>query len=125
LLISERFKQPNLDNILLYILDDNVSEGFDIIAQRKNELDALVIGRNELAKWTKLNNKKVEVPKVLRKSNDGDEEEYKRDYESIKVVNLPPMVSRVSECKFCFSKEVCSLCAISIEENVERKPPAG
>jgi len=41
------------------------------------------------------------------------------------VVKLPPMISRVSECKGCFSKEICSLAAISLEERVERKAPVG
>jgi len=31
LLISERFKHANPDNILLYIMDDQVKEGFDIV----------------------------------------------------------------------------------------------
>jgi len=35
------------------------------------------------------------------------------------------MISRVSECKQCFSKEICSLAAISLEEKVERKEPVG
>ena len=35
------------------------------------------------------------------------------------------MISRVSECKMCFSKEVCSLAAISIEADVPRKAPIG
>jgi len=69
LLIAERFKHANPDNILLYILDDNLKDGFEVVKQRKQELDALVMGRNEIAKWTKLNNKKVEVPKTqIRKS---------------------------------------------------------
>ena len=31
LLISERFKNANTDNFLLYIMDDNVKEGFELI----------------------------------------------------------------------------------------------
>ena len=35
------------------------------------------------------------------------------------------MISRVSECKMCFSKEVCTLAAISIEADIPRKAPVG
>ena len=35
------------------------------------------------------------------------------------------MIARVSECKQCFSKEICSLAAISLEADVPRKPPIG
>lgn len=31
LLISERFKNPNKDNILLYIMDQNINEGFQYL----------------------------------------------------------------------------------------------
>ena len=52
LLISERFTdQANPDNILLYILDDSVKSGFEVIKQVKSELDRLILARNELAKW--------------------------------------------------------------------------
>jgi len=91
LLISERFLNSNPDNILLYILDDDVENGFQIIAENKNELDQLIMGRNELAKWFK--------------NNGGDQ------------ISLPPMISNYTECRFCFQKEVCSLAAISMEAN--------
>jgi hypothetical protein len=134
LLIAERFKHANPDNILLYIMDDNVKEGFEVIKQKKQELDALVMARNEIAKWTKLNNKKVEVPRTqVRKSvtidpttgSEQTEIEYQKDYENVKVVHLPPMSNRIQECKSCFSKEVCSLFAISIEADIKREEPAG
>ena len=35
------------------------------------------------------------------------------------------MISRVQECKGCFSKEVCTLAAISIESDIPRKAPVG
>jgi len=35
------------------------------------------------------------------------------------------MISRVQECKGCFSKEVCTLAAISIEADIPRKAPIG
>lgn len=35
------------------------------------------------------------------------------------------MISRVQECKMCFSKEVCTLAAISIEADIPRKAPVG
>lgn len=35
------------------------------------------------------------------------------------------MISRVNECKMCFSKEICSLAAISLEAEVPRKHPTG
>jgi CRISPR/Cas system-associated exonuclease Cas4 (RecB family) len=36
LLIAERFKNANDDNILLYIMDEKVSEGFEILKNFKN-----------------------------------------------------------------------------------------
>lgn len=35
------------------------------------------------------------------------------------------MISKIYECKSCFSKEVCSISALALEENVERKAPVG
>lgn len=51
LLISERFKHSNSENILLYIMDDNVKDGFEYLKQNKLELESLIMGRNEIAKW--------------------------------------------------------------------------
>lgn len=51
LLIAERFKNANAENILLYIMKDNLKEGFQYLKAMKGELDNLVLGRNELAKW--------------------------------------------------------------------------
>ena len=51
LLISERFKNANPDNILLYIMENPVQDGFEYLKQQKLELDSLILGRNELAKW--------------------------------------------------------------------------
>jgi hypothetical protein len=90
LLIAERFKNSNPDNILLYIMDDDVKQGFDVIKQHKLELDALIIGRNELAKWSKKNTKNVFATKT-------------EDIDSIRVVHLPPMLKNVTVCKTCFS----------------------
>jgi hypothetical protein len=42
-----------------------------------------------------------------------------------RLVYLPPMISKISECRGCFSKEACTLVAISIEENIPRPPPVG
>ena len=56
LLIAERFANANPDNILLYIMDEPVASGFEYHKQKKNELDTLILGRNELAKWIKKNN---------------------------------------------------------------------
>lgn len=39
LLISERFKNANPENILLYIMDDKVEEGFEYIKRNRMELD--------------------------------------------------------------------------------------
>lgn len=51
LLISERFLNANPSNILLYIMDESVKSGFEYLRQKKEELDQLILGRNELAKW--------------------------------------------------------------------------
>ena len=59
LLISERFvKSANPENILLFIMDDDVknTNSFQYIKQTRSELDSLVMGRNELARWYKKNN---------------------------------------------------------------------
>lgn len=39
LLISERFKNANPENILLYIMDEKVEEGFEYIRRNRMELD--------------------------------------------------------------------------------------
>lgn len=41
------------------------------------------------------------------------------------MVKLPAMISRVQECKGCFSKEVCTLAAISLEADIPRKAAVG
>jgi len=51
LLISERFKNSNPENILLYIMDDDVKDGFQYIRRNKIELDNILFARNQLAKW--------------------------------------------------------------------------
>lgn len=61
LLISERFKNANTDNILLYIMENPVRDGFEYLKQSKLELDQLVLGRNEIAKWQQLNSRKIEL----------------------------------------------------------------
>jgi len=55
LLMAERFKNSNDDNILLYIMDDNVKERFEIVKTKQMEINAIIICRNRLAKWFKLN----------------------------------------------------------------------
>jgi hypothetical protein len=112
LLIAERFKNSNPDNILLYILDDDVADGFDVIKQHKLELDALVIGRNELAKWIKKNSQSINII-----PND--------DIESLRVIHIPPMTSKIQECKYCYTKDACVISAISLEANITREAPVG
>lgn len=63
LLISERFKNSNPDNILLYIMENPVKDGFEYLKQQKVELDSLILGRNELAKWQKLNSAHIDLPR--------------------------------------------------------------
>jgi hypothetical protein len=41
-------------------MDDNLKTGFEYVKTLKCELDAIVIGRNDLAKWQKLNSKSYE-----------------------------------------------------------------
>ena len=55
LLIAERFKEANPENILLYIMTNPAGDGFENLRARKFELDNLILARNELAKWQKLN----------------------------------------------------------------------
>lgn len=104
-----------------------------------------MLGRNELAKWQKLNSAHIDLPRRAMYSTDKSNpaafdddlepeddsqkcesiEDQAKQWDNIKVVKLPPMISRVSECKGCFSKEVCSLAAISLEADIPRKPPTG
>jgi len=55
LLISERFCYSNPENILIYIRDEDLKQGFEMIKQQKLELDSLIMTRNELARWHKKN----------------------------------------------------------------------
>jgi len=106
-------------------------------------LDNLVLGRNELAKWHKLNSTLIDLPRHVfsdKFKKNGDEigggappdvpvpvdaADDAAKWDTIKVVKLPAMISRVQECKGCFSKEVCTLAAISIEADIPRKDPVG
>ena len=63
LLIAERFINANPDNILLYIMEQPVANGFEYLKQQKLELDSLILGRNELAKWHKLNSMHIDLPR--------------------------------------------------------------
>ena len=63
LLISERFKRSNPDNILLYIMENPVRDGFEYLHQQKLELDNLILGRNEIAKWQKINQSSIDIPR--------------------------------------------------------------
>ena len=103
----------------------------------------MILGRNELAKWHKLNSTHIDLPRhVFQQDNtrrtphdqnaagsagsvELNETEENSKWDQIKVVRLPAMISRVSECKMCFSKEVCTLAAISIEADIPRKAPVG
>ena len=128
LLISERFLNSNPENILLYIMDDNIQEGFVYMKSNKLELESLVMGRNEQAKWVRRNQVNPFVPrKYLNEIGQIQDDliEENKSWDSIQIVKLPPMIKRPSECKGCFNKEVCSLSAISLEENVERDPLMG
>ena len=126
LLISERFKNSNPDNILLYIMDQNLTDGFILQNHIKQEVDSLIIGRNELAKWNKENTKKFDnmyVPALpARVQLDPSLLEFEQDPEmrnkieteikkinDIKVVHNPPMAQNASVCKSCYSREICTL----------------
>jgi hypothetical protein len=61
LLISERFANSNPNNILLYLMDEQVKQGFEYVQQAKEQLDRLILSRNELAKWQQLNLHKIEL----------------------------------------------------------------
>lgn len=98
LLISERFKNANPDNILLYIMENPVKDGFEYLKQQKLELDSLILCRNELAKWQQLNSKKIDLTRRPAFIQDC-QEPLSQDIDEIEVVKLPPMISRVSECK--------------------------
>lgn len=46
-------------------MDEEVKNGFDYIKTTKQELDSLIIGRNELAKWQKRNSFIPKIPNSL------------------------------------------------------------
>jgi hypothetical protein len=48
-------------------MDDDVknTSAFQYIKQTRSELDSLVMGRNELARWYKKNNTQVPIPKKI------------------------------------------------------------
>ena len=70
--MSERFKNANTDNILLYILEgyDDHSKGTEIIQHNKLEIDGIIIGRNKLAKAIKNNQQVVKMPKSANNQRD-------------------------------------------------------
>jgi hypothetical protein len=42
-------------------MENPVRDGFEYLKQSKLELDQLVLGRNEIAKWQQLNSRKIEL----------------------------------------------------------------
>ena len=90
-------------------MDEPVENGFEYIKQRKSELDGLMLGRNELAKWIKLNST---IPAGIKESDIGR-------------IEMPPMTKLNRECKNCFSKEICVTASVSLEADKPPKAPAG
>jgi len=83
LLIAERFKNANSDNVLLYVMDQSVKDGFEYIQHHKADLDELILGRNELAKWHQLTLNKIDrSARGLHLDQDCDQ---------VNVVQVPPM----------------------------------
>ena len=121
-------------------MDQDVKDtnSFQYIKQTRSELDSLVMGRNELAKWYKRNNTQVPLPKKqckktavrnfsefgkiqgssINEIEDIGIEESKADEEEEEplLVHYPPMMKNTSECKFCYQRKVCTLTALSIED---------
>ena len=44
-------------------MENPVRDGFEYLKQQKLELDSLILGRNELAKWQKLNSTHIDLPR--------------------------------------------------------------
>ena len=42
------------------------------------------------------------------------------ELDKFKIVHLPPMMTNVSECKFCFQKEICALSNLAFEADEEK-----
>ena len=121
-------------------MDQDVKDtnSFQYIKQTRSELDSLVMGRNELAKWYKRNNTQVPLPKKqwkktavrnfsefgkiqgssINEIEDIGNENSKADEEEEEplLVHYPPMMKNTSECKFCYQRKVCTLTALSIED---------
>jgi hypothetical protein len=108
-------------------------------------LDSLIIGRNELAKWHKrnLSSSSNALPKFkqpVEKKQGSSFADFgaltpvedlgnSQDEDEPLLVHYPPLITRTSECKFCFQRNVCSLTALSIEDvhpqGPRRKGPQG
>lgn len=43
-------------------MENPIKDGFEYLKQQKVELDSLILGRNELAKWQKLNSAHIDLP---------------------------------------------------------------
>lgn len=93
LLLTERFANSNPDNILLYLMDADVKQGFEYVQQNKEQLDRLILNRNELAKWQQLNLHKLEL--FQRRMPEVDESDM---CDQLEVVKIPPMITNSAEC---------------------------
>ena len=96
------------------------------------EVESLILIRNEIAKWHKKNTriKERDLLKSLPFQNnsfedaqdlDGEVQIHSESAES-QIVKLPPMSKKKNTCERCFSKEVCSIAALSLESESKRHP---
>lgn len=116
-MFSERFKNFNNENLLVYIMKYGEDGWYKNIKTMKGDINMLIIKRNEIAKWQK----KGEEPLDF-------EDTYDVDDNSVDVIKLPPMKTANKpemnwHCKRCFDSTVCSLAALSFEKNGEKKYP--
>ena len=66
LMLAERFKtQASEENLLVYTKEDNILNSNVVVRNNKDTLDAIMLIRNRIAKWQKINNTPLKYPEQL------------------------------------------------------------
>ena len=142
-MLAERFKtQASEENLLVYTKEDNILNSNVVVRNNKDTLDAIMLIRNRIAKWQKINNTPLKYPEQLedlekkiakykeseletqqsiRKSFQKDNNRIDKIVDSIHSVRLPPLLTNAQSCRYCYSHESCALTALSID-NLTKRP---
>ena len=46
-------------------------------------------------------------------------------YDKVEIVRLPPMISNIDDCKYCFQKDICALSNLAFEADQEKQGAQG